>query len=572
MVSAALGPIIGIDLGTTHSSVGVFEDGQVRLLPNVHGEVLTPSAVALDGNTGRFVVGRAAKDIIALHPERGALNFKRWMGSQQQTRLGGRSLSAPELSAYVLESLRRDAERALNQSLSRCVISVPAYFAEPQRLATTQAAHIAGLVAERLINEPTAAALAYGIEADRGERQFMVFDLGGGTFDVCVMELFEGVLRVKGVAGDSQLGGEDFTAALLELTLARAGVTRAELLPNDAVTATRRAELLKRKLSRWPAAEIQLPTPSGERTLTLSAADADAAYGSLLERLKAPCRSALRAAGVSMAEVQDVLLVGGATNLPRIRQFVQETLAKAPTVADRPELVVTRGAALYAGMCARDRALEDRVVTDVASHSLGLQISTRLGNQLVSGRFHPMIERGTVLPTSRLDRFSTLFRNQTAIKLRVFEGDARDVAENTLLGEVELGALPLGEPRAVVEVRFSYDSSGLLEVEARSLETEQVQRKILARDGRTLSTPELEQAKARLAQLRADPAEGALNRELLARAHLLWKDVVGEGREGLEAELGAFEEALQTRTPALIASAGQRLERLCARLEQGERW
>jgi molecular chaperone HscC len=568
--NGGLGPIIGIDLGTTHSSVGVFEAGKVRLLPNALGEVLTPSAVALDHASGRMVVGRAAKDIVALEPSLGALSFKRRLGSAHTYRVGSRQLSATELSAYVLDSLRVDAERALACSVNRCVISVPAYFAEPQRMATRQAASAAGLVVERLINEPTAAALAHGIVDRAAESTFMVFDLGGGTFDVCIMDLFDGVLQVKGVAGESQLGGEDFTAALEALALVRAGIARDSLGHKDAVTLNRRVELLKRKLSRWPFAELVVP--GAATAIVISAEEADAAYAPLLERLAAPCRSALRGAGVLARDLHEVLLVGGATRMPCVQRHVQHLLGCPPTLQAEPDLTVARGATLHAGMCARDVALDDRVITDVASHSLGVEVAQLIGSRLASGRFSPIIERGTVLPVSRTELFATLERNQHTVELRVFEGEAREVKDNVLLGQLSINSIPPGSPRNVVEVTFTYDLSGILEVQARLIETGQMCAKLLARDNRTLQNEELELVQARIAQLKMDPAERPAYRELLARANVLWTDLIADDRRALDDAMRDFEAAMATRTPRMISSAETVLRNVCEHFEGGERW
>lgn len=570
MNSGGHGPIVGIDLGTTHSTVGVFEAGQVKLIPNTHGELLTPSAVALDEASQRLVVGRAAKDIIALEPSLGALCFKRRIGSTQAYTIATRQFSGTELSACVLLGLREDAERALGCSVSRCVISVPAYFAEPQRLATRQAAHLAGMAVERLINEPTAAALAHGIADRDAESTFLVFDLGGGTFDVCVMELFDGVLQVKGVAGESQLGGEDFTDALTALVLGRAGVTSGSLSRKDAVTLQRRVELLKRKLSRWPSAELMVPGVGAP--LVVSAEEADAAFAPLLERLAAPCRSALRAAGVAATDLDQVLLVGGATRMPCVQRYVERLLGKPPSLEADPDLTVARGAALHAGMCARDAALEDRVITDVTSHSLGVQIAQVIAGRVVPGRFSPIIERGSVLPVSRSGLFSTLDRDQSIITLRVFEGEAREVKDNVLLGELEVTGIPSGGPRNVVEVTFTYDLSGVVEVQARLLETGRVATKLLARDGRTLPPEELEQARNRIEQLKLDPAERPQYRELLARANVLWGDLVGDARRLLGEAIHDFEEAMASRTPPVISGAEAQLRGICERFEAGERW
>jgi len=568
-------PIVGIDLGTTNSAIGIYRDGKVRLFENPLGDVLTPSAVALDTRTGTLVVGRTAKDLLATRPDLGAAHFKIDMGSDRKRRLGDRELDAVELSAHVLDALRADAERALGETVTRCVVTVPAYFDDAQRHATRRAAELAGFAVERIVNEPTAAAIAYGLHRRDDETLFAVVDLGGGTFDVCVMELFEGVLQVKGVAGESRLGGEDFTAALAEHLATAAGVA----LPRPGTPAWallyKRAELAKRTLSRWPQAEVALPgevTGGAPAAVPIAAADLDAVWAPLVGRLRGPLRAALRGAGVEREQLAEVVLVGGATRMPVLRRTVAEAMGRDPVHHADPDLLVAEGAAIQAAMIADDAAVADLVVTDVASHSLGIETARQIGGRLLDGYFAPIIHRNTVIPTSQWDSFATVNDNQTRVVFAVFEGESRRCDENRRIGELRVEGLPRGPAGVEVRVRFTYDQNGMLEVEAVIPQTGKVVSEVFHRQGKELSADELADARARLRALRADPMDRPRYRDLHARAKLLWQEADVGGRLALDALIDGFDAAVTSRNPAAIETAYDALLAHCEAADGGERW
>jgi len=569
-------PIVGIDLGTTHSLVARFTGGRVEYLPNDLGETLTPSAVAYDEGSRKLVTGRIAKDIAATRPELAALAFKRDMGTDRKYNVGPHALSAVELSAYVLDALRTDAERALGETVTRAVVTVPAYFDEGQRAATKQAAELAGLVVERMINEPTAAALAYGLAQKNEECRYLVLDLGGGTFDVSVVELFEGMFAVKGVAGESRLGGEDFTQALLVLLLTRVGVDAeaAAAVPKAHALATKRAELLKRKLSRWPRAEVKVPPFEGlcpETSLDVTAEEADAVYRPLLDRMRGPCREALRGAGLLPENLDAVVVVGGATRLACVRDLARDAFGREPYCDPEPDYVIAKGAAIQAALIAEDDAVKDVVLTDVASHTLGVEVTRTVAGQNLSGYFSPILHRNTVIPSSRVDHFWPLTAEQRTIRFGVYEGEARKVADNRLVGELEVRGIPLEGDRTVA-VRFTYDLNGLLEVEATVLQTGAVVSAVYQRKEGKMAGAELERAKARLSQLKADPSHRPRYRDLLSRANLLWRDLDGTLQETLAREIDRFDGAMAHRNPAEIEQVFAELNELCRRLDEGERY
>jgi molecular chaperone HscC len=567
--------IVGIDLGTTNSAVAAVRDGAPSLFDNPLGDVLTPSVVAADKRRGSLLVGRTAKDIIAGEPHLGASQFKRAMGTDQVFELAGRRLDAVELSAHVLDALRADAERALGVTVERAVISVPAYFNDAQRFATKRAAEIAGLAVERIINEPTAAAIAYGLERRDDASRFLVFDLGGGTFDVCVMELFEGLLAVESVAGISRLGGEDFTAALVDHVCDRAGIDatrlRAEKRP-VAAALYRRCELLKRKLSRWPTSTVSVDAVFGVAAaeLEVSTAEADQVFEPLIARLLGPCRSALRGAVCKPADLDEVVLVGGATRMPAVRRFVEELFGRPPLVELDPDKVVAQGAAIQAALCADDRSVGDIVVTDINAHSLGVDSTRIVADRKVDGFFVPIIHRNTVLPTSRSDVFSPIEPYQTSMTFAIYEGESRRVEDNTRIGELQIDKLPAKDGRVLVT--FTYGVDGILEVEARALANERTVSKILTRTGEQLSGEALDRARSRLRTIRSGPTERPSYKDLLVRASLLWKEADPAVREILGHLIDRFEAALASREPPAIAETFAALGELCDRLDDGDRW
>lgn len=578
------GPIVGIDLGTTNSAVAYFDAGEVRFFANALGETLTPSVVAFDQRAQLLAVGRTAKEIWVTSPGSAAASFKRTMGLEQRYRIGEHEMGSIELSAYVLDQLRSDAERGLGRSVERCVVTVPAYFNDTQRYATKQAAEMVGFRVERMLSEPTAAAIAYGLDKRESESRFLVFDLGGGTFDVCVMELFEGLLEVKSVAGESQLGGDDFTRALAGAMLVRAGVDpgRAAQLPGPFALLIKRCELLKRSLSRWPSADLELPAfPGlcGEARLSVSASEADDAYRPLLQRMAGPCRSALRSAEISAEQLDEVIVVGGATRLPAVRRFVLELFGREPLADVDPDLTVARGAAIQAALCGREESLGDVVVTDVCSHTLGISIAVPVGNSHVGGYFSPLIHRNTVLPTSASEIYCPIEPDDTEIEIRVFQGEARLVKHNTFIGDLELSGIPPaseGKDRGV-KVTFTYDLDGILGVEAEILATGAVAQRIFTRHSTELSAEEAAELKARLWVLKRVAARPSLRqrpkyRDLLSRADALWSDLRGFDRERLTGALAAFEHVLDHEERAAAETAYASLLALCSELDGDARW
>lgn len=557
--------MFGIDLGTTYSAIAVLEDGKPRLVPNVLGDVLTPSVVAFD-KEGRTLVGKPAREAAVVDPSNAAAVFKRHMGTSWTKNVGGRARSATELSAILLARLRRDAEEVLGCDIDRAVITVPAYFNDDQRKATIDAGRAAGLDVTRVINEPTAAAIAYGLHDQEVERTAAVVDLGGGTFDVSIIDQFEGVVEVKASAGEIFLGGEDFTTALVARVLQRRGFSleAAELKHPTLVSRLRHeCERAKRALSKNDSVEIRWPSLDGE---TKDVVDSERVTRqefeewshTVLTRIARPLRRALGDSHLAPDEVDEVILVGGATRMPSLINLVRKLFGKDPQGHLHPDQVVALGAAVQAGLIDRDAGLGELMVTDVAPFTLGIEISREIGNQTRSGYFNPIIPRNTPLPTSRCDRVVTLSPNQKHIGITIYQGEARRVEDNLKLGEFSVDGIPPGPAGQEVDVRFTYDLNGVLEAEATVVKTKRTTQLVLSNLAKTsMSADEIRNAVAAMQELKTDLRDEPANQLLLIQAERLVSELDLDSRNQLDGLLTAFEHALDIRDEPLAAELRQ---------------
>jgi molecular chaperone HscC len=420
-------PIIGIDLGTTNSAAAYLTPAGPELIPNALGERLTPSVVGIDPG-GEVLVGRAAKELQVLHPERCAALFKRHMGSDWTCTLAGRKFTPEELSGLVLRSLKQDAEAFFGRPVTKAVVTVPAYFSDRQRKATLHAGRIAGLTVDRILNEPTAAALAYGFHESREEKVLLIFDLGGGTFDVSIVDLFDGTLEVRASAGESFLGGEDFTRTLAARVLEARGLRfePTELAaPRLVSRLIQQCELAKCRLSKEETTTVRVPQRDGTFAgdapeVTVTRAQFQSWTEHILARIELPVRRVLGDAGLKPADVHEVIFVGGATRMPAVVEAVRQLLGHDPRRRLNPDEVVALGAAVQAGLLARQATVEDLVVTDVAPFTLGISICKQFGSELRPGYFLPVINRNTTIPVSRVERVATISPNQTEIIVQIY--------------------------------------------------------------------------------------------------------------------------------------------------------
>ncbi len=552
--------MIGIDLGTTNSLVAVLQNGQPVVLTNELGESLTPSVVAF-AEDGTLLTGRAAKDRLIVVPSHGQAFFKRDMGTPTQYYFGGRKWSPIECSALVLKEMKRVAELHLEEEVDRAVITVPAYFHDAQRQATVEAAKIAGLKVERLLNEPTAAALAYGFQKPGDDSTLLVFDLGGGTFDVTLLEVFDGVVEVKASAGESRLGGEDYTDALLRWIEQKHGLTPQE---RERGRWRHQVELLKRQLTTSESAPVVLR----DRQIEIGTADFKAATLDLTARLWPVIRRCLRDGGVTAKHLDAILLVGGASRMPVIFDGISALLEVEPRRDLDPDRVVAMGAAVQQALCAGDAAVGDFVLTDVCPHSLGVMVSKEhLPGHHEPGYFEPLIERNTTVPTSRSKSFTTLHPQQDEIRIQVFQGESRLVSGNQKVGEFTISGLKSKAGQrspGEVDVRFTYDMNGILEVEVTILSTGQKVAKVFEERPGMMSQEQVAAAIRQLAPLKVHPRDLPPNRARLERANRLFADLSGPLRLSLNHLMDQFESALSLQDAERIAAAAEDLDSFMA--------
>ena len=456
--------IIGIDLGTTNSCVAVMEGGEPKVIPNPEGNRTTPSVVAF--KNGERQVGEVAKRQSITNPNT-ILSIKRHMGTNYKTEeIEGKAYTPQEISAIILQNLKATAEQYLGEPVTRAVITVPAYFNDAERQATKDAGKIAGLEVERIINEPTAAALAYGMDKDDENHTILVYDLGGGTFDVSILELGDGIFEVKSTAGDNRLGGDDFDQVVIDYLVAEFKKENGIDLSKDKMAMQRlkdAAEKAKKDLSGVTSTQISLPfITAGEAgplhlEMTMTRAKFEELSAHLVDRTMGPVRQAISDAGISKSEIDKVLLVGGSTRIPAVVEAIKKEVGKEPSKGVNPDEVVALGAAIQGGVLTGD--VKDIVLLDVTPLSLGIET--------MGGVFTKLIDRNTTIPTSKSQIFSTAADNQTAVDIHVLQGERPMASDNKTLGRFQLTDIPPA-PRGIpqIEVSFDIDANGIVNVRA----------------------------------------------------------------------------------------------------------
>lgn len=494
--------IIGIDLGTTNSCVAVMEGGKPTVIANAEGARTTPSVVAFT-KTGERLVGEPAKRQAVTNAEKTIASIKRDMGTDNGRNIDGKKYSPQQISAMILQKLKADAESYLGEKVNEAVITVPAYFNDAQRQATKDAGKIAGLEVKRIINEPTAAALAYGLDNEK-EQNIMVYDLGGGTFDVSIIEIGDGVIEVKATNGDTHLGGDDFDNKIISWMLAEFKKAEGVDLSNDKMAMQRlkeAAEKAKKELSSAVTTNINLPfisaTPEGPKhfDMNLTRAQFDELTRDLVERTAIPVQNAMKDAGLTNADLGQVLLVGGSTRIPAVQEKVRQLTGKEPSKTLNPDECVAIGASVQGGKLAGDAGAGDILLLDVTPLSLSIETQGGIATRL--------IERNTTIPTKKSQVFSTASDNQTAVDIVVTQGERKFVRDNKVLGQFRLDGIPAarrGVPQ--IEVTFDIDANGIVNVSAKDMGTGREQH-ITITSGSNMSDSDIEKAVREAAEFEA---------------------------------------------------------------------
>lgn len=560
--------IIGIDLGTTNSLVSYWKDDEAVIIPNVFGENITPSVVSVDDN-GQVFVGKIAKERQITHPNMTANVFKRNMGTKKNFKLGDKDFLPEELSSFIIRSLKQDAEVYLGEPLEEAIISVPAYFNDAQRKATKRAGELAGLKVERLINEPTAAAVAYGLHQKGENTKFLVFDLGGGTFDVSILELYKNIMEVRAVAGDNYLGGEDFTEILLMLFLRHHNLNMEEIPYKTLVAIKKQAEIAKRDFCESKEVSMSCNVDGKALEYTLKLEDYEKACQNLISKLRKPVERALSDASIRVKEIDSIVLVGGATRLPIIRSFVSKLFGRLPNVNLNPDEAVALGAGIQGAMKERNAYLKEVVLTDVCPYTLGTDISVRkLGGYYESGHFFPIIERNTIIPVSRTERLYTVSDNQKYIEVDILQGESRLVKDNIWLGEIKVNVPPAPAGEQAIDVRYTYDINGILEAEVTVVATGLKKRVVIEKNPGYMSKEEIENRLKELSDIKIHPREKEENKLIMARGERLYEESVGDIRNILGKRLQYFEDILEKQNEYEIREAAVELKELFAEIEE----
>ena len=534
--------IVGIDLGTTNSLIAYFDkENGATIIPNRLGNKLTPSVVSFDED-GTIYVGETAKERRITHSMRTVEVFKRDMGSKRVWNIGDKQYTPTDLSALVLRTLKEDAESYLGEEITEAVISVPAYFNEHQRKATKLAGKLAGLKVERLISEPTAAAIAFGVNNSADNTTIMVFDLGGGTFDISLLELDDGIMEVHCVTGDNFLGGEEFTKVIYNKFIRTHNLEEEMLSAQTKNHISKQAEACKLALSDDIVTTMKCKINDEMLEMTLTRDEFREDCEGLLERIKKPISRSLRDSKMTIEDIDRVVMVGGSTRLPLVRSYVGALLKMLPDYSVNPDEVVAIGACMQADMKERNEAVEDLILTDVCPYTLGTGIINKNGS---SDLYSPIIQRNTTVPASRTKTYFTVHDYQKKLSIGIYQGENRLVDNNLLIDTITIDVPPNKAGMESVSVTFTYDVNSLLEVIVKSKSTGMEVKKIIRSSDSDISEEEAEKRFAELEYLKLPPREQEENKLVLFRAEELYEELLGAEREQMGYNISVFEGILE---------------------------
>jgi molecular chaperone HscC len=537
--------VIGVDLGTTNSLCCVWRGGKCVLIPNSLGDCLTPSVVSVDDN-GDILTGRIAKERRISHPNQTAASFKQFMGTDKIYQLGSMRFRPEELSSLILRRLKEDAEVFLGEQVTEAVISVPAYFNNNQRTMTKLAGELAGLRVERIINEPSAAALAYRNQSGTGG-VYLVVDFGGGTLDISVVDIFENIVDIIAVAGDNHLGGDNIDEAIAGAFYDRHPALKEQLSDSEKASVRKMAEQCKINLTS--AEQAMMIFVHGGQTYDLLLTNQTLAdvCAPILAKIRSLLLRVLKDSGRHIGLIDDIILVGGSGKMPVVQTYLAHITGKLPRCDIDPDKAIALGVGIVTGIKARDEQIRDVIMTDICPFTLG----TRVYNPLTKDRneYSPVIERNTSLPVSRVQIYATISDYQATMGLDIYQGESSSVLNNVWLGKLDMPIPPAPAGQAQVTLRFTYDINGILEVEATSLQSGETRKKLIVTN-KDLSDSEISGRLDVLQQLKIPPRELDRNRLLLERGARLYEESTGDQREMVRNEMTLFEMSLELTHPA----------------------
>lgn len=531
--------VIGIDLGTSNSLAVVWKGGESVLIPNRFQDYLTPSVVSIDED-GCILVGKIAKERLVSHPEKTAALFKRTMGTGMEYQLDGKTFVSEELSALVIKALKEDAQVFLQEEITEAIISVPAYFNDSQRFATKKAGILAGLKVERLINEPSAAALAYRINDMKNDSIFLIVDFGGGTLDISIVDCFEYVVNIIGIRGDNHLGGSDIDQAIAKEFCRINEIDFTKLSYTDKAILLRRAEESKMELTDREQTTLTMDADTYSRDYTFSSAELITIATPILSRIIEPIQQVLLDSHMSISQIDQIILVGGSCKMPIISKYLTHVFGKKP-IDYYPESVVALGAGSYAGIKERAEDIKDVILTDICPFTLGIEVFNEGSPSF--GFMSPIIERNEILPNSCCKTFTTIHDNQKNLKCSVFQGEAMYVKDNILLGMIDIDIPPMPKGEETVEIRFTYDINGILEVQVSSNSTGETKKMLLVGNC-GISQEAASQRIQELEALKCHPREQEENRLLIAIGQRLYEESLGINRANILNAISIFENTI----------------------------
>ena len=553
---------IGIDLGTTNSLAVVYKDGTAVKVINSLDSYITPSAVSIDDD-GKVLVGEAAKDRLISHPEVSASEFKRNMGQRYEVELKGVKYTPEELSSLILKKLKADSENFLGEPVEEAIISVPAYFDDNSRRATRIAADLSGLKVDRLINEPSAAALAYLEKNGYEDGTYMVIDFGGGTLDVSVVDVFDNIIEILSVAGNNRLGGKDFNEAIAKDFCGKNGLDYDALSPAERAVVYRASERAKIALSDMPMVMMEVPFESGKLMLTLTNQELISMSKTIFEGIREPVRKAIHDSRKKLENIDRIILVGGSCKMPTVREFIRQITGIVPDTSIDPDIAIAEGAAIFAAM--KNKDLKDVVLTDICPFTLGIAVNNDILND-GSSMMSSIIPRNSTLPSSITRPYSASCDNQQKITLRVYQGENIHPEKNLFLGELNLTCPPTRFGAKICDVKMTYDINGILIVDVYTADG-LAKTKAFRSNSSVLTEEEVEAMREKIEAAMLVSPEDERYRALIARAERVYEESFEDQRLALQRLLMVFRGSLDRRDPIKVQQSYKALSDLLDSLE-----